>query len=106
MKKVFPLLLAAGIALGACAGGSGSQSSMSNNDAQSAIAAAEHELDRAKSMNYAWRDTGKLIKKAKAAMKDGDTAKAVKLANEAKTQSTLAIAQEKNQEGAGPDYSM
>lgn len=104
MKKVLALLVAAGITLGACAGSQ--ESSVTKGDAESAITAAKHELKRAKAIDYAWRDTGKLIKKAEAAMKDGDLDKAVDLANEAKMQSTLAIQQQKREKGAGPNYSL
>ncbi len=54
--------------------------------ANKAIADAESSKQHAASVDGEWRDTGKLIKKAKAAQKKGDLAKAIKLANIAKRQ--------------------
>ncbi len=102
MKIFIPFAIAASLALGACASGSGT--SATEADAKSALLAAEHEQKRAKAKGYEWRDTGKVIKKAKAAMKDGDYEKAVKLANKAKRQSTNALAQYEQQKNAGPNY--
>ena len=105
MKKLIPFAITAALALGACGtgdGGGATSSSYTENDASSAILAAKHETKRAKAKNYEWRDTGKLIKKAEAAAKAGDYAKAVKLANKAKTQSTMALAQYEEQKNAGP----
>ncbi|MFK5987032.1 MAG: rhodanese-like domain-containing protein [Pseudomonadota bacterium] len=51
-----------------------------------AIADAEVSRQHAASVDGEWRDTGKLIKKAKAAMKKGNLEKALKLANFAKRQ--------------------
>jgi len=51
--------------------------------AEQAIAAAEKAKKKAASVSGEWRDTGKFIKQAKAAMKKGDFKKAVKLANKA-----------------------
>jgi len=72
------------------------------NDAKGAILAAEHETKRAAAKFYEWRDTGKLIKKAKAALKASDFNTAVKLANKAKAQSSMAIQQAAEQANAGP----
>jgi len=72
------------------------------NDAKGAIAAAEHQTKRAAKKFYEWRDTGKIIKKAKKALKKGDFNKAVKLANKAKAQSTMALQQAQEQANAGP----
>ena len=102
MRKIIPFAIAAAFALGACASGGGS--SHTKGDAASAITAAEHETNRAKKKGYTWRDTGKLIKKAKKAMKAEDFDKAVKLANQAKRQSSNALAQAESQKNAGPNY--
>lgn len=102
MKTFIPFAVAAALALGACGTGGGPEYTQA--DASSAILAAKHETKRAKAKNYEWRDTGKLIKKAEAAAKDGDFGKAVKLANKAKEQSTLALAQAEAQKNAGPNY--
>ena len=103
MKKVIPFALAAAFALGACGTGGGG-TDITKGDAASAITAAEHEKKRAKGKGYEWRDTGKMIKKAKKAMKAGDFAKAVKMANKAKTQSSNALKQYAEQKDAGPKY--
>jgi len=103
MRKIIPFAIAAIIALGGCASGGG-DSSATKGDASSAIIAAEHEKKRAKAKGYEWRDTGKIIKKAKKAMKAGEFGKAVKLANKAKRQSTHALAQYEEQKNAGPQY--
>ncbi len=101
MKKLSLLAAAAALLLGACAAPG---PTYTENDAMSAITAAEHETSRAKKVNYEWRDTGKIIKKAKAAVKKQDYATAVKLANKAKRQSTNALLQYEDQKNAGPRY--
>lgn len=55
-------------------------------EAMAAIEAAEKSRKKAASVEGEWRDTGKIIKKAKAAMKDGNTQKAIKLAKFAERQ--------------------
>ena len=102
MRKIIPFAIAAAFALGACASDGGT--SATKGDASSAIIAAEHENSRAKKKGFEWRDTGKLIKKAKEAEKAGDFGKAVKLANKAKNQASNAIAQAEAQKNAGPNY--
>ena len=102
MRKIIPFAIAAALALGACTMGGGTSSTQA--DASSAITAAEHETKRAKSKGFEWRDTGKIIKKAKKAMKEGDFDTAVKLANKAKRQSSSALAQAEAQKNAGPNY--
>jgi starvation-inducible outer membrane lipoprotein len=100
MKKIILLAAAAALVLGACA--STSSQTYNKNDAMSSIMAAEHETARASNVGYEWRDTGKIIKQAQEAMKQGQYDKAVKLANKAKQQSTLAIQQQHEQANAGP----
>ena len=51
-----------------------------------AIAAADKARKKAASVDSEWRDTGKILKKAKAALKKGDFKKAIKLANKAEHQ--------------------
>lgn len=63
------------------------------NKAASAIASAEAAYKIALDELYAWRDTGKIIKQAKTALKKGDDSKAIKLANKAKKQAEDAVAQ-------------
>lgn len=100
MRKLMIILTAAiALTLTACAG---SGPTHTKNDATGAIAAAEHQTNRAAKKFYEWRDTRKIIKKAKKALKAGDYDKAVKLANKAKAQSTMALQQAKEQANAGP----
>ncbi|MFK5894420.1 MAG: rhodanese-like domain-containing protein [Pseudomonadota bacterium] len=54
--------------------------------AQAAIDKAETSRQHAASVNGQWRDTGKIIKKAKAALKEGKFDKAIKLARKAERQ--------------------
>ena len=54
--------------------------------ADAAIAAAEKSRKKAASVDGEWRDTGKMIKKAQAAMKEGKFDKAIKIANFAERQ--------------------
>jgi nucleoid-associated protein YgaU len=64
-----------------------------DSPAGKAIAEAKAANKKAKGLNYEWRDTGKTIKKAEAALDDGDAAGAMKQANKAKKQANDAIAQ-------------
>lgn len=100
MKKIAILAITAALSLAACAAGP----THSAQDANSAITAAEHELSRAAKVDYAWRDTGKMIKKAKEAEKKGEYDDAVKLANKAKMQSTIALRQHAEQMSAAPRF--
>ena len=63
------------------------------SSAEQAIADAKAANAEAKGVNYEWRDTGKLIKKAEAALASGDDEGAIKLANKAKKQAEIAVAQ-------------
>jgi len=58
-----------------------------------AIANAKAAMKKAKSLNFLWRDTGKMLKKAEKAAAKGDEAQAVKLANSARTQAEMAVKQ-------------
>lgn len=98
MKKIAILAMTAAMTLAACATGP----THTMQDANSAITAAEHELSRAKNVNYAWRDTGKMIKKAKEEAEKGEFDKAVKTADAAKTQSTLALQQYEDNKNVTP----
>lgn len=55
-----------------------------------AIKNAKTAMDKASSLGYIWRDTGKILKKAEAAAQKGDEAKSVKLANKARSQAEMA----------------
>ena len=91
--RLLALLVAAGSFVIGCAGTTEDDSPGGQGDAAAAIAAAESAYKVALSELYAWRDTKKLIKKAKKALKAGDDAKAIKLANKAKKQAEDAVSQ-------------
>ncbi|MCW8933029.1 MAG: rhodanese-like domain-containing protein [Gammaproteobacteria bacterium] len=65
--------------------------------AQSAIDKAETSRQHAASVDGEWRDTGKLIKKAKAALKEGQFDKAIKLAGKAERQGSYGYEQSVSQ---------
>ena len=64
-------------------------------EAKTSIAAAKASVKNATGANGAWRDTGKIIGKAEAALKAGDFTKAKALADSADDQSAYAIYQAK-----------
>lgn len=73
-------------------------------DANAAIVAANAANGKAKKVFYEWRDTGKVIKKARKAKGAGDFDGAVKLANKAKRQAMNAYAQYEEQKNTKPRY--
>ncbi len=91
LRTIGLVMVLAGIIAG-CAGTT-EQATMAGPSAADAISAAKAANAKAKAENYEWRDTGKLIKKAEKAMKAGDNAKAIKLANQAKLQAENAVKQ-------------
>ena len=105
MKKLASLAIAIVVALmlSACAGGEKAPA-VSAEDAKAAIAAAKDATKKAGSVGYEWRDTGKMIKSAEAALKEGKVEDAIKLANKAKRQSEHAYAQYEANKGAGPRF--
>ena len=66
------------------------------------IKAANIEIDKAKALGYEWRDSRKLLKKAKQLNADGDYDKAKKLVAKAKKQGQIAVTQAHDQRNAGP----
>lgn len=99
MKKLAILAAASSVLLlSACAGGPPKQ------EVESEIAAAKAANEAAAKMHYEWRDAPKMIKKAEAALADGDNAKAMKLAKKAEFQGKQAQIQAKEQANAGPIY--
>jgi len=70
-----------------------------------AVDKAEAARKKAASVGGEWRDTGKFIKKAKAAAKKGEYAEAMKLANKAYRQGELGYQQAMGQKNADfPSY--
>jgi len=78
--------------------------SIAASDFDTAVKEATAEINKAKAANYEWRDSGKILEEAIKAEKAGDHARAMQLANEAKQQGILAVAQSKQQENAGPPH--
>jgi len=101
MKKLALLVAAVALTLSAC--GSSPDVAHNKNDASASITAAQHANKRAKKVNYEWRDTGKIIKKAKKAQKAGNYDMAVKLADKAKRQAQNAYKQYLEQRNAKPN---
>lgn len=100
MKKLALLVAAIALTLSAC--GTSPETTHTTNDASASISAAETANKQAKKVNYEWRDTGKIIKKAKKAQKDGNYSMAVKLADKAKRQAQQAYKQYLEQRNAKP----
>ncbi len=90
LSSIFSLVLLAALAAGAptpaLAQGGAAQ-------ADAAIHAAVQAMAKTNKEAQLWKNTGKLVKKAKAARKAGDFAKASKLAKEAEMQAQLAYSQ-------------
>ncbi|MEJ1365036.1 MAG: SoxXA-binding protein [Candidatus Sedimenticola sp. (ex Thyasira tokunagai)] len=89
-NRLSMLLLAAFIA-----GASGQLYAAGPTAAQAAdaITVAKAALKKAASVQSQWRDSGKLVKKAEAAVKKGDYAKAIKLAARATDEGDMAYRQ-------------
>ena len=68
-------------------------SSAEQTEAEKAIASAKASVKAAKSNQWLWRDTGKILKKAEEAYDKGDYAKASKLAKQAERQADSATNQ-------------
>lgn len=95
MKKVFALLFACGLWAG---------SAQAAGNLDQAIDEAEAALQKADSVGYEWRDSHKILEQAMAAKDEGDTDKALELANQARTQGELAHRQWQDQQGSGPHF--
>ncbi len=100
MKKLL-VAASAALVLHACAN---TPPAPGPEDANAAINMAEQKTRQAREVNYEWRDTGKIIKQAKEALKKGDVDSAIKLANKAARQSDNALKQYAQQQNAGPNF--
>lgn len=92
LRTIGLIAVFAGIIVG-CASTTQQEPATSGVSAADAIAAAKAANAKAKAADYEWRDTGKLIKKAEKALKNGDDATAIKLANKAERQAENAVKQ-------------
>lgn len=95
-KLLTVLLLTLGVSAG-CS--SQPQKSAMSPEAEIAISGAKAANKKAKAVGYEWRDTGKLLKKAEAAAKKGDSDKAIKMANKAKSEAMMAVKQYELEKG-------
>ena len=87
MKITRVLIIAVSLCIGP------SVQAANHSDVQRAIEEAKAAYKKADSVQGAWINTPKLIKKAEAAAAKGDKAKAVQLANAAKKEAELGYAQ-------------
>ncbi len=92
-KYIGILALSAGMSVGCAQMGQKSAEAEVSPAAASAIAEAEKAIGKAKRLDWVWRDTGKILKKAKKAAQAGKDEQAIKLAKEAKIQAQLAVEQ-------------
>ncbi|VAW56608.1 hypothetical protein MNBD_GAMMA07-812 [hydrothermal vent metagenome] len=109
--KIYAAVVLASVLLAGCASysdsdnaatASTSSSSATKETYNAAVADAKKAINTAKRANYVWRDSGKILKKAAKAAGKGDYKAATKLANKAKRQGEMALAQSKSQASAGP----
>jgi starvation-inducible outer membrane lipoprotein len=100
MKTIIKLAVAGAIALSLVACQSAPTKTL--NDANMAIKSATKANGAAKKLYVEWRDTGKILKKARKAKGKGDFDTAVKLAKKAETQAKNAVAQQRSQKNVKP----
>lgn len=101
LAHLFLALLAVSVLSGCASTPKGDGDSMESK-AQAAISAASAAISKAASANGEWRNSKKILGKAKKALKKGDYKKAIKLANQARREGELGYAQamaERNSRG-------
>ena len=101
MKTIIKLAVACALALSLAA--CQSAPTKTAKDADMAIASANKANKVVKKLYVEWRDTGKILKKAKKAKSKKDFDKAVKLANQAEKQAKNALAQYHAQKNVKPN---
>lgn len=97
MKKISILVAATCMLAGTSAFAEGP----SKNDAATAIGNAVKSIEAASAVRGEWRDSYKILGKAKQAYKKGDFAEAVKLAGKAERQGEMGKAQAMAEANAG-----
>jgi len=100
MKTIIKLAVACTLALSLAACQSGPTKTLA--DANMALKSAMAANSKAKKMYVEWRDTGKILKKARAAKGKGQFDEAVKLAGKAERQANNAVAQAMAQKNLKP----
>ena len=97
-RALFITMLVLGLAVGCASTPDETGDVADQATAEQAIADAKSANAKAKSAGVEWRDTGKMIKSAEAALAAGDYEKAVKLANKAQRQAENAVTQSKSEQ--------
>jgi hypothetical protein len=106
VKQVFAAMLAVMLVSG-CAAPEKKKAEPSKEQvaAEQAIASAKAAIKKAGAVRGEWRDSGKMVKKAEAAVKKGDYAGAMKLAKKAEKQGMMGQQQAEAEKNAGiPQY--
>ena len=97
LKLTLIMAVVLGVTIGCAAQPNGHESKAGQSKqykiAERAIAVAEEAQKRAQSVGGQWRDTSKIIKQAKKALKSGDVNKAIKAANSATLQGQMGYEQ-------------
>jgi len=96
IKPFFIIMLVLGLVAG-CAS-TPDEGAVDQATAEQAIADAKSANAQAKKMNAEWRDTGKMIASAEAALEAGDYAKATDIANKATRQAENAMQQARDEQ--------
>lgn len=110
IRLILGLFAASAILLGGCATSSTTPEAKSAEPSAEMIAFQKSydgvtaALKKASSVGGEWRDTGKIMKSAKAAAEAGDFAKAQKLIDSALFQAEMGYKQAMAQKDAGPHY--
>lgn len=105
MRKIQVIAMASFLALGGCASTGGSMeggSKVTKEAVEKTIKEAEAAVKAAAGVGSEWRDSGKFIKQAKAALSKGDLETAMKKAKKAKGEGNMAKTQGEGQAKAGP----
>ena len=93
LKLLSVMLLSSAVTAG-CAGQQANESaSKATPEARQAIKNAADAISMANQNNWIWSDTEDMLKEAQAAAENGNNAKAIDLANQAKFQAEAAIIQ-------------
>lgn len=106
MKRILLVAFATSIfAVSACASpGSSTKTAPAGDGWSKQVTTAEAGMKALKKKDALWRDTGKFLKKADKAYKDGDKAKADKLMKKVNFQIKMAGQQHENEKNHKPHF--
>lgn len=102
MKKLAVIFAALSMFVMVGCASTGSNKMEETADYPTLVKQAEASIKKAKSVGSEWRDSGKFLKKAEKAAKEGKMDKAIKLAKKAKAEGDMAYEQGKAEKNAGP----